>query len=80
MIHIGRSVRIRVLSSRVEPVDFYCCIVEYRHKLRILFCRSHNKQNCRLMQVNSALSPEVIVEHVKNTVLIFKRCDWVFIA
>lgn len=78
--HTGRSVRITVLSSRVEPVDFYCCVVEHRHKLRILFCRSHNRKNCRLIQVNSVLSPDVTVVCVKNAVLIFKRPDWVFIV
>lgn len=77
VIHVGRSVRITVLSS---PVGFDCGTAEHKHKLRILFGRSHHKLNCRLIQVNSVWSPEVIVVCVKNAVLIFKRCDLVFIV
>lgn len=77
VIHVGRSVRITVLSSRV---GFDCGTAEHKHKLRILFGRSHHKLNCRLIQVNSVWSPEVIVVRVKNAVLIFKRCDLVFIV
>lgn len=49
-------------------MDFYCCIVKYKHKSSVKFCCYHNKQkkNNEENKVNSALPPEVNGLHVKK--------------